>query len=227
MTDTKALIITGGEVDTEFLCKKEEYALVIAVDGGLERAVEMKLAVDVILGDFDTVSEEVLEKYQAKEDVEVVRLNPEKDNTDTHEAILYAMKQGMDRIDMLGAIGDRLDHSLGNLFSMKMALEQGVEVIAYTKRSKIYLIQGMKTYQKQELFGKYISFLQFDGSAYGVTLTGFYYPLNQFDFDTAKTYRLGISNEMKEDTAKITIERGCILAIESKEDKNPEKKELE
>ena len=218
MTDAKALIITGGEVDYNYRYKNDAH-LVIAVDGGLEAVQKMGLKPDVIIGDFDTVSPEILHKYERECAAQIIRLVPEKDDTDTEAAVSYAMEHGIKMIDILGATGSRFDHTYANMFLLKMAYEQGVTICLYTGLSKIYLIRGKREYCREDFYGKYISFLQFDGNALGVTMEGFKYNVSDFDFDTKKTYRLGVSNEPLEGRACITIREGYMLVVESLEDK--------
>lgn len=213
----KALIISGGDIDYHY--QKQEGIFTIAVDGGLAAADRMCLPVDVILGDFDTVSLELLERYK-KQGIKVIQLNVQKDDTDTQAAVCYAISHGFKKIDLLGATGSRFDHAYANMFLLKMAYEQGVSVCMYTGLSKIYLIHKEKHYKKSDFYGKYISFLPFDGPAMGVTLKGFQYPLDCFDFNTDKTYRLGVSNEpLLDSDASVFVEKGYLLAIESLEDK--------
>ena len=84
---------------------------------------------------------------------------------------------------------------------------------------RISLITGDVALKKDSLYGKYISLIQFDGKASGVTLKDFVYEVRNFDFDTDKTYRLGISNELNKPEGYIHIDSGYMLLIESKEDK--------
>ena len=120
MMGTKALIITGGDVDYKFQITKD-YDIVIAVDGGLAAVDRMGLKPDVILGDFDTVAPDILHKYEEKDGIKIVRLVPEKDDTDTESAVRYAMKHGVTEIDVLGGTGSRFDHTYANMFLLKMA----------------------------------------------------------------------------------------------------------
>lgn len=216
MTNTKALIISGGDVDYNF---QPENCRIIAVDGGLEATKKMGLVPDIIIGDFDTVSPEILKEYEDMENCRIIRLCPEKDDTDTESAINLAIREGFREIDVLGATGSRFDHTYANMFLLKKAYLQNVTLTFYTGLSKIYLISGKKEYHPENFFGTYISFLQFDGNALGVTLSGFKYPLDNFDFDTTKTWRLGVSNEPVGTDAFVEVKSGCLLVVESLEDK--------
>lgn len=218
MTD-KALIITGGDIDFSYK-KPTDCRMVIAVDNGLAAAHKMGIRPDVIIGDFDTVSPELLDIYENQMDIKIIKLSPEKDDTDTEAAVCFAAEHGIKEIDILGATGSRFDHTYANMFLLKKAMEQNIMIYLYTGLSKIYLVHGRKEYHREDFFGAYISFLQFDGSALGVTMEGFKYNVSDFDFDTNKTYRLGVSNEPLKEQASIVIQHGYMLAIESLEDKD-------
>ena len=95
-----------------------------------------------------------------------------------------------------------------------MAYEQGVKAIMYDEINKIYVIDGYNNLQRDENYGKYISFIQLETPACDVTMKGFVYDVEKFDFDTSKEYRLGISNEFKNDTAEINIGKGMLVVTE-------------
>lgn len=82
-----------------------------------------------------------------------------KNYTDTHLAVITALKHHPAAIDILGATGTRYDHALTNIFIMKQALEAGTECCIYDKYNKIYLLNGNKTIKKADQYGKYISFV--------------------------------------------------------------------
>ncbi len=218
----RILIITGGEVNiTSSLqyTETKKYNKIIAVDGGLLAASKMNIVPDVVLGDFDTVDLELLNEYE-KKGCEIKKLNPIKDDTDTEAAFMLAKdKYKADEIDFFGAVGSRFDHSYSNIFLLKRAYEAGIKAYIITDMCRISVISKDVTVKKSELYGKYVSLIQFDGNANGVILKNFVYELDGFDFDTKKTYRLGVSNELNGDEAYIHIEEGYMLMIESKEDK--------
>lgn len=217
----KILIITGGEVNIASslqYTKQRKYNKIIAVDGGLMAAHEMNITPDIIIGDLDTVNVSLLQEYEAK-GCETVRLNPMKDETDTEAAYIKAVELKATAIDIIGGVGSRFDHTYSNIFLLKRGLKDGVRVNIITAICRISAVMGDTRLLRDEMYGKYISLIQFDGSARGVTLKGFVYNVENFDFDTEKTYRLGVSNELSEREAFIHIEEGCMLLIEAKEDK--------
>ena len=91
----KVLIITGGNIDDDFafsFLKKNKYDEVIAVDGGLAFADRAGMDITHLVGDFDTIDSEILEKYIHREDICVHQFIPEKDYTDTDIAVKLALK---------------------------------------------------------------------------------------------------------------------------------------
>ena len=216
-----ALIISGGKIEKSIaisVLNSNVYDIIVAVDGGLMFAKEIGIVPDVIIGDYDTAGTELLNQYRDNGSSRIITLNPAKDSTDTDEAFDFCIFSGIKKIDVIGGCGDRYDHTLSNFFILKKAYEAGVEAVIHTELSEIFIIKEGYTFHKNPEY-KYYSFIQFDGPALGVTLKGFKYPLDRFDFDTNKTYRLGVSNEMIEDIASITIESGTVIAIVSREDK--------
>ncbi len=88
------LIISGGRVDIESAAeyiKNRSWQHVIAVDGGLLAAQKLGLASDYIVGDFDTLLPEQLAPYETRQEVQIRRFVPEKDDTDTQIAIQLAI----------------------------------------------------------------------------------------------------------------------------------------
>lgn len=197
--------------------KINNYDRIIAVDGGLSAANLLQLIPDVIVGDFDTVSSELLEHYTKYKKCRTVRLNPVKDDTDTQCAMNIAIEMGADEVDIIGGTGGRIDHELANIFMLKMALERGIKAVMYDEINKIYVIRGHNRLKRDSMYGRYISFVQLEGPAKDVTMNGFLYNVEHFDFDTSKEYRLGVSNEFKDDEAEINIGHGMFVVTEISE----------
>lgn len=90
------VIISGGSIKDSFALsflqqKKPEY--VIAADKGMEFCYRNGICPDVIVGDFDSADGEVLSYFRGQKDVEIITLNPIKDDTDTEFAIRMPWKK--------------------------------------------------------------------------------------------------------------------------------------
>ena len=213
---SRCLIITGGTIDISFardFLQERRYDRVIAVDAGLEVLRHLHLTPDEVVGDFDTVDAGLLEEYQRHPGIHFDMHKPEKDETDTELALLSAARAGCSEADILGALGGRMDHAIGNIQLLYQFFLQGMEISIYDAQNRIYLIGGRRVFRKAELYGKYISFLPLTETVSGLTLRGFKYPLNR------RTIALGtslcISNELKKEEGVLELERGVLICVES------------
>jgi thiamine pyrophosphokinase len=215
--ENKILIITGGCVDDAFLSdclRQEQYSMIIAADSGLAAADRLNIELDYIVGDFDSVSETVLQKYR-KLSTPIKTFPKEKDKTDTQIAIELALMNHAVHLDIIGATGSRLDHVLANIHLLLLPMQLKVRASLIDGNNRIYLKQESFTLKKQEQFGDYVSLLPFTEKVRGLTLRGFKYPLNQIVLTSGNS--LGISNEIVEEEASVEFTEGILLVIESRD----------
>lgn len=242
MIDT--IIVSGGDIQSDFalyFLKKNiekagrENIRLIAADRGLEFFLDYLILPDVVIGDFDSLSEDgknflemqsedipyggmlewKLQKGEGKV-VEVVRLRPEKDDSDTQSAMNYAIQNGAKEIVILGVTGNRVDHLMANFGLLILAQKQGAEVALADRYNYMKLISSGTILKKAEQFGKYVSFFPLGEDVTGLTLEGFKYPLDKYHLTTANS-GLTVSNEISEEYAKVTYESGTLLMIMSRD----------
>lgn len=247
----RILIITGGRIDESFalsLLQKEKFDHMIVVDGALafwdkvERNPEIQCHFDHLVGDFDTISPNILENYLDREDIEVHRFNPEKDYTDTDIALKLAirlaengkeadaeddcdehqnektMQDSMNtrsEIWLLGATGTRADHMLANMQLLAQTKAAGVEGVIVDKNNKIRLLEGSYTLKQKDQFGDFVSLIPITRALKGVTLRGFKYPLERHTTYFGES--LCVSNELEAEEGFINIEEGMAFLIESRD----------
>lgn len=214
----RCLILTGGSVDfptaSDFL-NVYDYHLIIAVDGGLAAAEKLKLKPDFCVGDFDSVSQESYDYFQAQEGICWETHPPEKDETDTELALNLALKQGAGEIHVFGATGTRMDHTLASIGLLQIPLTAGIPCWLIDGHNRITMIDSEIQLKKSETFGKYVSLIPYTESVSGVTLKGMKYPLQNYTLVQGNS--LGISNEIAEPEAHILIETGKLILIESED----------
>ena len=149
----RILILTGGNLEIDFLRKylenqEEPFSFVICADRGLEAAYKIGLNIDGIIGDFDSLGQkELLETYRKTENVEIRTFVPEKDWTDTHLAIDFALEKNPEELIILGATGTRLDHVLGNFNLLMIPAQKNVMTYMLDPWNKICLLKGPAEYQ--------------------------------------------------------------------------------
>lgn len=214
----KYIIISGGHIDDVFALnylKENKYDCMIAADSGMNFLHRNGLVPDIIAGDFDSVQSSSLQHFQRLNNVQVIKLNPMKDDTDTEFVIREAIRRGATEIIVLGATGTRLDHVLANVNLLGIGLEEKVSIELVDAHNRIRMIDDLLEIEKSNQFGSFISILPVIGDAKGVTLNGMKYPLQ--DADIACFSSLGISNEIVEDVARISVKQGVLLIIESRD----------
>ena len=214
----RCLIITGGKLDLAFarsFLEKETFDKIIAVDGGLKAVKELGLVPDYIVGDFDSVSNEIREEFRQYPFIVWEQHKPEKNETDTELARNRALTLSCDEIVFLGATGGRIDHMIGNIHALKTCMERGIAAYIVDAQNRLSLLDGARTFSKEKQWGKYVSFAPYTEEVTGITLTGFKYPLKDKTIYRGEEVGLCISNEIAEDTAAITLEEGILICIES------------
>ena len=188
---------------------------IIAGDKGLEALYQLKIIPNHVVGDFDSVSPEILEFYKKQSQIIFHTFNAEKDNTDTDIALKLAIKIGSSKITILGALGKRMDHAIANIHILKDALEANIPCQILDEHNRIYLINKEMTLEKDKVYGKYVSLIPLTSTIEGLTLTGFKYPLNDYTLPIGTS--LGISNEIITYTAHIEMKKGILIVIESRD----------
>lgn len=220
----KILIITGGRIDDDFAFSYLEgktYDEVIAVDGGLAFADRAAMKITQLVGDFDTIDPQILERYIHRTDLTVHQFIPEKDYTDTDIAVklairLFEEKNAAEKIlEIIGGTGSRMDHVLANMQMLKMTMDHGVDAAIVDATNRMRMITGERVMHKAETFGKYVSLVPITENVSGITLRGFKYPLENAETHFGES--LCVSNELIEEEGYIKIEKGLAYLIESRD----------
>lgn len=210
------LIISGGEIEENLLksfIQRQKIDNIIVADRGLEILNKINLTPNYIIGDFDSVNENILNEYTEK-NIEIVKLNPEKDYTDTHMALKLAIKLKSSQVYILGALGKRMDHAIANIHILKEALDNNIECKIIDKNNEIELITSGTNEIKNSEY-KYVSLIPLTTEVTGITLKGFKYLLDNATLEIG--HSIGVSNEIISDKAEIIIKTGFLIMIKSKD----------
>ena len=118
------VIIAGGDLPGTI--EIPEQTLVICADCGLRHARRLGIVPDVIVGDFDSYTEEL------PAGCEILRLPVEKDVTDTMQAVLYGEERGCRVFHIYGVFGGaRIDHSLANIQMLHTMQTRGLKGVLH------------------------------------------------------------------------------------------------
>jgi thiamine pyrophosphokinase len=141
--------------------------------------------------------------------VRVVRHPAEKDATDLELALVEALAFAPARILVLAGVGDRLDHLLALLLALGSPRLASVGVDALVGGAQIHVVRGQRTFTGEA--GELVSLLPLHGPAEGVWTEGLAYELRGETLEPGSSR--GVSNVLTADTARVSVERGTLVAI--------------
>jgi thiamine pyrophosphokinase len=181
---------------------------VIAADGGLHLAQDLGVAVDLVVGDLDSVDPTRLDEAQAA-GARIDRHPVDKDATDLELALDAALAGGTDRVVVLGADRGRLDHLVGGIATVAATRLAGVRPVAWLGATEV-----VPVHDRAELAGDpgdLVSLLALHGTATGVRTEGLAWPLDDEDLDPGSSR--GLSNRFARPQAVVSVRSGCVVAI--------------
>jgi thiamine pyrophosphokinase len=199
----KALIIANGHLPSVRIVRElvQSANVIVCADGGANHARKLKVKPTIILGDFDSITPATKKYYRS---VPKVQINDEQ-STDLEKAIAYCIKQKIESADIIGAFGDRLDHTTGSLgcfkkFGKKIELKFVDSVGVLTRINNSETIRTKK--------GEKLSLIPF-GRCVGVSTKNLKYELNNAVMEIGVLE--GISNFALSTFITITVRRGILL----------------
>lgn len=203
MTDS-FVIVTGGECRIDGIVPSiADGCFVIAADSGYDTALRLGLKPSLLVGDMDSVS-------HVPSDIELVRVRPEKDVTDTMLAVDIALERGAKHIKVIGGAGGRADHWLSNILMLEAYSERGIDIRLLDGTNEIFVLcDGHTTIRSS---GGYFGIIALTDCT--VTETGCKYPLERAPLRRNLPY--AVSNEVTGDFAEITLEGHAVITVSKK-----------
>ena len=204
----RCVVVGGADINNYEYIKTRitENDYVVFCDSGLKHMKALGVTPSLIVGDFDSYNNPNL-------DVETIVLPCEKDDTDTVFAVKEAINRGYDEFLLIGVIGARLDHTLGNvsiLLYLESLSKKGVIIDDYSE---------MEIVSKEPAFiddsYAFFSLLNITGTAKGVTIKNAKYPLDNAEITCE--YQYAVSNEvLSGKTAEVSVQNGKLLLIKDR-----------
>lgn len=204
-----ALILAGGEeVGEKTVLKYAEKAnFIIGADKGAETAYRYKFDLDLVVGDFDSINSEILNHFNT----EIIEYPKEKDKTDLELAIDILEKKGYKNIIIINALGNRIDHTLGNVFLLEKYPKINIRII--DNISETFLVNKNEIVLRNKI-GYILSIIPISKNIEIENLTGVKYPLQNKKVERGSS--LCISNLIEERECLISIKKGRAFMIITK-----------
>lgn len=208
---SRCVIIGGASIGDyaavrEYL-KADDYN--VFCDSGLRHTDGLRIKPHLIVGDFDSHPKPDLP-------VETIVLPCEKDDTDTVYAVKEAVSRGYSDFLLAGVIGNRLDHTIGNVSILLMLAALGKTAKIVDDYSEMEIVSKNPVYIEDKF--PYFSLLNISGKAEGVTIKNAKYTLDNSAINC--DYQYGVSNEVIRGlSAEVTVAEGELLLIKIKRDR--------
>lgn len=210
----QALIFCGGECDeinmteAKTLLKMSEDVIVVGADSGADSLMKNEILPDVLIGDFDSVSQKTLDGWN---NIKRIELPVDKDDTDTAFAIKYLVDEGVGTIHLFGALGGkRRDHSFANISLLAYCARRGIRCFIHDKLTYMTAISNGKVLLSGSGSGT-VSVFAYGGAARGVTITGLKFETD--DITLMPDISLGISNSFTGKDALIEVKEGTLIIM--------------
>lgn len=182
----------------------QTHGTIVGVDAGALVCINKGLALDIAVGDFDSVNEEEFKLIKSKAK-ETIKLNPIKDDTDFTYAYLNVCND-YDRIYVYGGLGGRRDHEYMHVHTAM----RDSRIILMSEQNKIQRLDSGYHIISKDSF-QYISFFALTQAT--IDLKGFKYSLDNKDITPDDTYLT--SNEIVDYQGIVTLQSGSVLMVQA------------
>lgn len=217
----RALVVAAGDppsrldLDRAWPGWADEIAVVIAADGGSSTAGYLGLAMDLVVGDLDSVDPAELTALRAR-GIPIEWAPADKDESDTELAVAAALARGATSIVIVGGFGGRLDHLLANVGLLALAQLTGVPTQLLDESTRVTLIRGGEAPVDREFRGRVgdlVSLLPFGPGVEGVTTVGLAWALDDAALPVGPAR--GLSNQRIATVARVSVRAGLLLVVET------------
>ncbi len=211
VADTPAAVIfAGGDpepADVDELLPAHRF--VIAADSGLHLALSIGVDVDLVVGDLDSADPGAVRRALAA-GAQVERHPAAKDATDLELALLAAAQRGLHPAVVVGGASlDRIDHFMANALLLAAPRWRDLRPEWFVQGAHVVAIHDAARLRGRP--GDTVTVLAVGGPAAGVTTHGLRWALQGDPLEPGSTR--GVSNEMTDPVAEISVEAGSLLAI--------------
>lgn len=206
----RVAIISNGDLGDIAKLKLELplFDAVVCSDGGIRHLSDLGLYPDIIVGDFDSANQSLLDEY-IKKGVVTKQFPKDKNETDTHLAVEIAIELGADSVYLLGAIGSRWDHSYANVMLLVRLAEQGIDARILHSHNHIFVSNNTLVLSAQP--EQIISLLPLGNDVTIEATKGLKYPI--YDQHLPLNFPIGISNVFTDTEAEVRIKSGWLMAV--------------
>jgi len=186
--------------------------VLVAADGGTRHLLALGLVPALVVGDLDSLNGDDRSKLVAA-GTEIRSHPADKNETDFELALRHAADSGFDEILIIGALGNRLDQTLGNLALLANPSLVGMNIRMDDGDEQVYFVRERAQVDGHP--GDLVSLIPWGRKVSGVTTEGLQWPLQNETLHPYKTR--GISNTMNGEKAFVSVRSGLLLIVHSRQ----------
>lgn len=204
----KALVVGASKIFNTCLLKQQlsHYSYVVAVDGGVTNCRLLGYDFHYVVGDFDSYTLKLNDNFK-----NITKLETMKDETDMFVAIKKLIDKGYKKIDIIGGMGGRFDHTYSNVQLINNFCCENVTVKLIDEQNVLTILSS-GTHKVMNENNSYVSFFSLVDSI--ITLKNFKYEIDNYKLKTNDS--LCVSNEFLENKDGEIFINGKILMVISK-----------
>ena len=205
MDETEIVVVAAGPGPSVAV---PAHRTVIAADGGADRAAALGLAVDLVIGDLDSISPERLAALEGR-GARVVRHPKAKDATDLELTLDASLELGARRVLVVASAEGRLDHLFASLVLLGAERYATLELDALVGNALVHVVRGSRRLSGRE--GELLSLFALGGPACDIATLGLAFPLHGETLEPGSSR--GVSNVFTGREATVAVGEGVLLAI--------------
>ncbi len=203
---SQILIFTGGSPQNQAILEElPEPDLVVAADSGYDVARDLDFDVDILIGDLDSISAELIPRH-----VLVEKHDRDKEESDLELALSSVAQDAPDRVVVVGGSGGRLDHELTTAALLTSQRWSRIGQIDWVNdRGWGYVVTDKRILHGD--IGSILTLIPMGGDAIGVRTTGLRWDLAGETLYHGSTR--GLSNLFIKPAVEVSVDHGTLLAV--------------
>ncbi|MBR9699728.1 thiamine diphosphokinase [Candidatus Woesearchaeota archaeon] len=199
----RILIVANGRIKDKEFYKKIKADKILAADGGADNCIRLGITPDKVIGDMDSISKKAKELFKDR-----LFHDSDQNSTDLQKCIHYSKQYKVSEYIIIGAIGRRIDHTLGNIMVLD-ELEHPATIL--DEHNNIYMVKdSIELKGKKGDIVSIIAISDIEGLAY----KGLKWIVTNREAEAGWT---GTCNEMNAKNASISLKKGKILVIQARD----------
>ena len=177
------------------------------MDGGLKHLDTLSIIPDVIIGDMDSVSSEMLSRYFKTSHIFTYPV--EKDKTDAELALDWCLDNNVKELIFVSSFDGRADQLMSHFILLRIAATYGINAEIRSNSQRVLLMEYETLLEVN--IGDTVSLIPHSKEVTGVTTSGLKYPLKGETLFSESTR--GISNVAIAKKVKISFTDGLLYVM--------------